>query len=1108
MCVQKPGDIIYFPDKWYHGTLNLDEFQLAWGGKPKSRPQQENSAQLQELYKYFPLVNAKGEKGMRGAEFPYSLSVHLDTYERECAKGQAGARERVDLKLNRMKTESKRISELMHNTALMDNGAFVFCAFARKIAASKICPVQNVEQAVLDWIASSKEMSPKVHDVECVNIKIAVTGKPASAESAAAAQSSGPAGPAAAPTQSRRASAADDWGNYCDAEVPRYDLKKWHTEHGNVLPDHPAVFIDDTKREGYEKYGSLEKFLKHHGDEEIGAAPEYGQAGGFGANVPNRARKQVTVRKLSQEWNDTHFYHSRFQCEDGTFCSKVWKTLGTPGLFEGPTESTNFLLGGPESGLPLHNHGKTWQGLVTGRKMWLLMPHDRVNMDLHDATGPYLFPLRGWVKSIKGQPLGKRPVICVQKAGEIFYFPDKWFHGTLNLDEFQLAWGGKPKDRPQQENSNAFKAIHSKFPDTGTMRGANFPYSFSVQMSSFGNKCTDQAAETMLEEPLTRQKKAADRLAPIVGNTGLKDNTAFTYCAVGQVVEKSKCPAEIKQKLASRWYKDAMKVSPKIFKAECPPAVVKEMCQFNPKPFLQNMQCIDFIQVPGSPGIASLQACYEKVVQNCAEPSAFQFRQGNGACHCIKIDTCQLNANNGISLYSTCGLIEVPQFRLPLDSLYTDQDNHRLPPVSGSQKGTPMPAQAAADDGRRTAESIIEKLRAEIRPQHTSKLEEHGKSAAEEWGNYCDPEVPFYDMDKWRQEHGDVLPDHPAVFRDNVDRAGYKMFDSLKKFIAAHGDEVVAGNPEYGQAGGFGANVPNKNVKMLSVKQMAAEWNYTHRYHSRFECAEGTFCSKIWKHLGTPSLFEGASESLNFLFGGPESGLPLHNHGKTWQGLLSGRKMWFLLPFDTVTMELHDATGPYLFPLRGWANSVRGLPLGKRPLVCVQKPGDIFYFPDKWFHGTLNLDEFQLAWGGKPKNRPEQSGPGWESGMGVRSPQKETIYSHFPVSKMRGADFPYSLAVRLGQFDRYCSQDEKKAIAELDEPLQRQKKAAQKLGPLVHNSALAENAAFAFCAVSQRISRSRCPKPLVNTLVKQWSKDAFEASPDISKMECPKYGVD
>merc|ERR1712176_634938 len=212
-----------------------------------------------------------------------------------------------------------------------------------------------------------------------------------------------------------------------------------------------------------------------------------------------------------------------------------------------------------------------------------------------------------------------------------------------------------------------------------------------------------------------------------------------------------------------------------------------------------------------------------------------------------------------------------------------------------------------------------------------------------------------YDMAAWRKEHGKTLPDHPAIFRDDEQRPGYKMYNTLKKFLDAYGEEKVAGNPEYGQAGGFGANVPNRNVKTLSVRELSKEWNSTHRYHSRFDCGEGTFCSKVWKHLGTPKLFEGAYDSLNFLIGGPESGLPLHNHGKTWQGLVSGRKMWFLMPHDRVSMELHDSTGPYLFPLRGWANTMKGLPLGKRPLICVQKAGDIFYFPDRWFHGTLNL---------------------------------------------------------------------------------------------------------------------------------------------------------
>merc|ERR1712176_1400326 len=118
----------------------------------------------------------------------------------------------------------------------------------------------------------------------------------------------------------------------------------------------------------------MKKFVELFGTSVVKAAPEYGQAGGFGANIDNQAAHQTRLKDLVKSWNDTHFYYSYFECPAGSVCSKVWKQLGTPEIFKGKSTSTNFLICGPESGLPLHAHQKTWQGLVTGRKAWFLIP--------------------------------------------------------------------------------------------------------------------------------------------------------------------------------------------------------------------------------------------------------------------------------------------------------------------------------------------------------------------------------------------------------------------------------------------------------------------------------------------------------------------------------------------------------------------------------------------------------------------------------------------------------------------------------------------------------------------------------------------------------------
>ena len=88
------------------------------------------------------------------------------------------------------------------------------------------------------------------------------------------------------------------------------------------------------------------------------------------------------------------------------------------------------------------------------------------------------------------------------------------------------------------------------------------------------------------------------------------------------------------------------------------------------------------------------------------------------------------------------------------------------------------------------------------------------------------------------------------------------------------------------------------------------------------------------------------SHRINFLVGGPGSGLPFHRHSATWQTLVNGRKAWYLVP--PVRM------GPELSAV-----------VGTRPLRCVQYPGEYLWVPHMWWHATKNLDA-NVAYGQRP----------------------------------------------------------------------------------------------------------------------------------------------
>uniref|UniRef100_A0A3Q0SZK4 Jumonji domain containing 8 n=1 Tax=Amphilophus citrinellus TaxID=61819 RepID=A0A3Q0SZK4_AMPCI len=82
------------------------------------------------------------------------------------------------------------------------------------------------------------------------------------------------------------------------------------------------------------------------------------------------------------------------------------------------------------------------------------------------------------------------------------------------------------------------------------------------------------------------------------------------------------------------------------------------------------------------------------------------------------------------------------------------------------------------------------------------------------------------------------------------------------------------------------------------------------------------------------------------------TGVPFHWHGPGYSEVIYGRKQrWFLFPPDQE---------PHFHPNRttlSWVTETYPyLPEGEAPLECTIRPGEVLYFPDRWWHATLNLD--------------------------------------------------------------------------------------------------------------------------------------------------------
>lgn len=86
---------------------------------------------------------------------------------------------------------------------------------------------------------------------------------------------------------------------------------------------------------------------------------------------------------------------------------------------------TQFYLGPPLSGAPVHFHRNAWNLLIYGQKRWFLYPPDRAFYSKE--------PVWEWWK----ETYQKSPdaLECIQYPGDLVFVPDMWGHAVINLRE-------------------------------------------------------------------------------------------------------------------------------------------------------------------------------------------------------------------------------------------------------------------------------------------------------------------------------------------------------------------------------------------------------------------------------------------------------------------------------------------------------------------------------------------------------------------------------------------------------------------------------------------------------------------------------------------------
>ncbi|KAL3875423.1 hypothetical protein ACJMK2_033371 [Sinanodonta woodiana] len=100
-----------------------------------------------------------------------------------------------------------------------------------------------------------------------------------------------------------------------------------------------------------------------------------------------------------------------------------------PYKIPGMTGAYSFGLAGAGTGVPFHFHGPGFGEVIFGRKRWFMYPPEQTPLFHPNRT-----TLQWLYEDHPELHPSDIPIECTLNQGEVIYFPDRWWHGTLNID--------------------------------------------------------------------------------------------------------------------------------------------------------------------------------------------------------------------------------------------------------------------------------------------------------------------------------------------------------------------------------------------------------------------------------------------------------------------------------------------------------------------------------------------------------------------------------------------------------------------------------------------------------------------------------------------------
>lgn len=221
-------------------------------------------------------------------------------------------------------------------------------------------------------------------------------------------------------------------------------------------------------------------------------------------------------------------------------------------------------------------------------------------------------------------------------------------------------------------------------------------------------------------------------------------------------------------------------------------------------------------------------------------------------------------------------------------------------------------------------------------------------------GSHCDVDVLPPDISPQEFARDYVEPMRPALLRGASlwwpARSEWSRGSIENSFGAVR---LGAGSIPYADTYGLKRSILNVSEYLRSIEIWDAQrggWGV----NSSSELPPYIFDAQVlsqhphlWDLIRVPPQFEQVSTNpilVQFALGPEGTGAPPHFHNAAWNGLIWGRKRWWLFPpknafFTAAGVGAHS-----------WASEHSSEPA----LVCVQEAGDVLFVPRLWGHAVVN----------------------------------------------------------------------------------------------------------------------------------------------------------